>query len=121
MREDLLASILFGLLIAIFVAFLGFIVYVGYAHATGIHEGEIYRKEYSAAYETTDSHTVTNGKTTTTYYTPRHIDATYRLLIRARGDDGKEQTNWFDVPKDVWDGAKVGQWYNDNCVCIEGR
>jgi len=42
-------------------------------------------------------------------------------LIRARGDDGKEQTNWFDVPKDVWNGAKVGQWYDDNCVCIEGR
>lgn len=119
MNDERAAAVISVLLLAIVSVFVGFIIFVIYAQATGIQAGEIYKKEFHAAYDTVDTQFASNGKTTTTVIVPRHVNEAYSLLIRAMDKDGKPQMNRFDVPANVWNVAKIGEWYDNDCVCLK--
>lgn len=110
-----------ALIVLAVVGFLGFVFYATYQHATGIQSGYVFKKDYSPASETTTYQTITTGKTTTTIPVKHQYNESYKLYFRVRGEDGKTQENYADVPADVWQKAQIGQWFDGDCFCVVAK
>lgn len=106
------------LIIFAVLSFIGFVVYAEYEHVTGIKSGYIYQKRYEPASETTTFQTVTTGKTTVTIPVKHKYNESYRLYITITDKDGKRLENYVEVPADVWNKVKVGDWLDGNCLCV---
>lgn len=83
-------------------------------HIFGPQEGRIYQKNYYPAHyvqPTKDD----QGNT----ITPGHwIEERYTLSVETYWND-RRVTNSFDVPRYLFEEARIGDWYDHHCVCLE--
>lgn len=111
--------VIFGVFfVALLVSIFAWAIWSIVSHETGIQSGYIYDKDYSPASDYTTSQTTTTGKTTVTTYTPHHESEKYSLKIRISDDKGGYKTNYIYVPENIWDQAKVGQYFDGECMCF---
>jgi hypothetical protein len=113
LQENWVSALLTLLLVAL-VLFVG--IYE-YKHYTGIKEGFVTSKDFDPASCTTTYISQKVGDTTV--MTPMqscHGD-TYTLWIA----DKEENTNWFEVPADVWNDAELGNYFDSKCMCLRGN
>lgn len=95
------------------------VLFVGvyqYRHITGIKEGFVTSKDFDPASCTTTYVSQKVGDTTITTPMQNCHGDTYTLWIADRDKD----TNWYEVPADVWNTAKLGDYFDSKCMCLRG-
>lgn len=109
--KSLLSLDLFPALITlIIIGIAAYVIIVLFLQFTGIKAGYVYKKEYSPAHCST---TYVDSKPHVTCYAE-----TFTLYVENMVND-ERVTNWHETtPKNYYE-AKIGQWYDSVCDCLQ--
>lgn len=84
-----------------------------------ILSGEIAKKSYTPAHTSTHYRkSEINGETVRIPYNVYNAER-FSFSLTGTNDAGEKQYGWVDVPQDIWQTAKIGDYYNNDCVCLE--
>lgn len=80
-----------------------------------IGSGYIVKKGFSATYSHSTTETITIDGKTGTISGNRIEPEKFSIWIREANGD---KTNWIYVPKDLWQDAVIGEYFDGDCFCI---
>lgn len=119
--EDSLPILMIVSIVVFLAGLLGYMIWGEVVHANGIQAGYIYQKKYEPSSDITSFQTVGSGKTAVTVPVHTHTDEKFKLWIRQSDDKGGYKTNYIYVPQDIWNQAKVGEWFDGDCMCFDKK